>query len=101
MQFPRLVFKSPGAYPCVGGTYSYLRVESEAEFTAATSNGWYESIPDALGDKPMVIDEPVDNSPPTRAELEQKATELGIKIDGRWSDRRLLAEINLELKNGE
>ena len=49
----------------------------------------------------MVIDEPVDNSPPTRAELEQKATELGIKIDGRWSDRRLLAEINLELKNGE
>jgi hypothetical protein len=30
-----------------------------------------------------------DNSPPTRQELEQKATMLGIKFDGRTSDKKL------------
>ena len=41
---------------------------------------------------------PVDESAPTRAELEQKATELGIKFDGRTSDKRLLARIEAALK---
>ena len=45
--------------------------------------------------KPLGIAKPekeavmADNAPPTRAELETKATELGIKFDGRWSDKRL------------
>jgi hypothetical protein len=30
-----------------------------------------------------------DNSPPTRAELETKAKELGIKFDGRTKDKKL------------
>ena len=34
-----------------------------------------------------------DNAPPTRAELEQKAADLGIKYDGRWSDKRLASVI--------
>ena len=96
MQYPRLVYKCPGKHHCHGGTYSYQSVECGAELKAALANGWYESIPDALIGKP--IDEPVDDSPPTRAELEQKATELGIKIDGRWSDKRLLSEIDSVLK---
>lgn len=29
-----------------------------------------------------------------REELIEKAEELGIKVDGRWNDSRLLAEIN-------
>lgn len=35
-----------------------------------------------------------DNAAPTRAELEQQATKLGIKYDGRWSDKRLVAVIS-------
>lgn len=35
----------------------------------------------------------IDNAPPTRAEMEAKATELGIKFDGRSSDKTLLAKI--------
>lgn len=96
MPFPRLVYKCPGKHPCQGGTYSYQSVDCGAELKAALANGWYESIPDAIEGKPL--DEPVDNSPPTRAELEQKAGELGIKIDGRWSDKRLTAEIETAMK---
>jgi hypothetical protein len=36
---------------------------------------------------------PVDDSPPTRDEMEFKARELGIKFDGRTSDKKLDALI--------
>lgn len=44
----------------------------------------------SLPDNELTID---DNAAPTRIELEQKARELGIKYDGRWSDKRLAAVI--------
>lgn len=34
-----------------------------------------------------------DNTPPTRAELEAKAAELGITIDGRWRDAKIASLI--------
>lgn len=40
----------------------------------------------------------VDNSPPSRAEIETKCTELGIEFDGRHSDSRLLAKITAALE---
>lgn len=45
--------------------------------------------------KVEVVDLPnePDDAPPTRAELEQKATELGIKFDGRTTDKKLAAKI--------
>ena len=36
---------------------------------------------------------PADDDPPTRAELEEQAAKLGIKVDGRWSDKRLTQAI--------
>lgn len=42
---------------------------------------------------------PVDEkSPPTREEMEQQATLLGLKFDRRTSDRRLLERINEAMK---
>ena len=39
-------------------------------------------------------EEPVDEvSPPTKEEMLQKAEELGLKIDKRWSEKTLLAKI--------
>ena len=42
---------------------------------------------------PSPIDAPIlevaDDAPPTREELEAKATELGIKFDGRTKDKKL------------
>lgn len=40
--------------------------------------------------QPAIKPEPViDNAAPTRAELEAKATELGIRFDGRTKDKKL------------
>lgn len=39
-----------------------------------------------------------DDSPPTRKELEAKATELGIKVDKRWSDKTLSERVDDVLK---
>jgi len=60
----------------------------------------------AIAEKPAVVDtepqveqacEP-DDAPPTRAELEEKARELGIKFDGRTSDKLLLKRISEALE---
>lgn len=69
------------------------------------AEGWSTSKADALAPKPAkpsvavaapaaaeVDDLPVvldDDAAPTRAELEAKAGELGVKVDKRWSDKTL------------
>lgn len=50
--------------------------------------------------KAAVVAAPVDNSPPTRIELETKAKELGIKFDGRTSDRKLDKSIQDRIAGG-
>lgn len=42
---------------------------------------------------PEVAEDVVDDSPPTREELEAKAVELGVKVDKRWGDKRLMQEV--------
>lgn len=90
-----------------------LEYRSEAPHLVAkrVAEGWSTSKADALAPKPAqssvpvaaapavavapaldvsVDDEPdADDAPPTRAELEAKAAELGIKVDKRWSDKTL------------
>lgn len=46
---------------------------------------------------------PEDGTPPTRAELEAKATELGIRFDGRTKDKKLgqLIQDRLSAQTGE
>ena len=88
MQFPRLVYKSADKYQ--------LAADLET-FDSLVSAGWFATVPDAIAGKtaPAVATPepdlgPVDEvSAPTRAELEQRATELGIKFDGRNSDKKL------------
>jgi hypothetical protein len=36
---------------------------------------------------------PAEDVTPTREELEAKAEELGVKIDKRWGDKRLMQEV--------
>jgi hypothetical protein len=51
----------------------------------------------------VVETEPVDDSAPTREELEAKATELGIRFDGRTKDKKLgqLIQDRLSENTGE
>lgn len=102
MEFPTLVYRCPGEHQRPGGTYSYLPAKDKAQYSAAISEGWFPTLPEAIEGKvrveepePEVVDE---TTPPTRAELEQKATELDIKFDGRTSDKKLGELIKAKLK---
>lgn len=83
------------------------RVVSERVFDRVTlekrlAHGWTTSR-DGVAPKPAepVAAAPetaegvssVDESPPTREELEAKAVELGVKVDKRWGDKRLMQEV--------
>ena len=105
MNYPRNVYKSPGAHSCQGGSFDLMSVNDEEEREIAIIDGWHDSIPDAIEGKkstpvasPVVVSED-DNAPPTRDEMLAKAKEIGIKIDGRWSDDRLMSEIESKLGN--
>ena len=98
-----LVFKRNGPHWGPPGIkYDSKGVRPE-ELEEALAQGWHPDFLVALGlvdarlsDQPAA-DHPAetqdDNSAPTRAELEQKATELKIKFDGRTSDARLAEKI--------
>jgi hypothetical protein len=100
-EFPALVYKDGGRYQRPHGTYDFTGVNNAEELAQKLSEGWYSSLDEAISPaKPVEksspepqkpVSEPVldDNAPPTRQELEAKATELGIKFDGRYSDKRI------------
>jgi hypothetical protein len=91
----------PGAhFGPPGFTYDYLGVDTEEALEAALADGWHESLTAAMAPPvtaPVAAPVPDDDAPALRAELEQKAEELGIKVDGRWSDKRLIAEIEAKM----
>lgn len=88
MEFPRLVYKSASVHELA---------EDAKHFDSLISAGWFPSVPDAIAGKKAVSNKdesPVDQGDdPTRDELEQKATELGIKFDKRTSDAKLVERI--------
>ena len=100
---PTILYRVPGAhFGPPGVTYDYLGVDTQEALDAALANGWHDTMADAMA-PPVAAPEaalvPADDAPVTRAELEQKAEELGIKVDGRWSDKRLMTEIE-RMQNG-
>ena len=96
-EFPTLVYKAHGKYMRPYGTYDFTGVNTAEEFEQKLKDGWFPSLQDAIdGNTPApaaekAVSEPVpdDLAPPTRQELETKATELGIKFDGRYSDKKI------------
>ena len=96
-EFPALVYKSTGKYVRPNGTYDFTGVIDAEDLAKKLADGWHLSIEAAVEakkpqQKPVEpLSGPVldDNAPPTRQELETKATELGIKFDGRYSDKRI------------
>ncbi|MDQ0022909.1 hypothetical protein J2X90_000695 [Variovorax paradoxus] len=102
MQFPTLVYKCPGAHQRPGGTYAYQGVQDADEHAAALADGWFATLPEAIdGNSPVIAPAapaPAADAPPTRAELEQKAKELGIKFDGRTGDKKLAEAIAAKVK---
>lgn len=107
MEFPTIVYRCPGPHwGPTGTTYDSVGVEDQAQFDEKIAQGWHESLilaadaflnPSEKADNEASDDE-INASPVTRAELEEKAQELGIKFDGRTSDKKLLEKIEEALK---
>lgn len=83
-----LLYRCPGKHQRPGGTYDYIGVDSQEKFDELLAGGWFETLPEAIDGK--VKEKPVDDvTPPTRAELEEKAKELSLKFHGNISDEKL------------
>lgn len=81
--------------PIDGINHRLLREQAEAEAQIAST--LVESEPES---EPETVD---DEAAPTREELEAKATELGIRFDGRTKDKKLgqLIQDRLSENTGE
>jgi hypothetical protein len=96
-QFPTLVYKGKGPHSRAGGTYDYAAANDQEAFDDKLANGWFTTLPEAIdaNDKPVVVKS--DGAPPTRAELETKAKELGIQFGKKTTDAELSASITKAL----
>lgn len=90
-----MVYRCPGEHHAPVGTYDFKGVE-ESELQAALDAGWFLTLSEAMAGehaKPVMAGEPdILDSP--RAELEQKARELGLSFSPRISDTKLAQRIS-------
>lgn len=82
-----MLYKFPGPHLLEDGSYDWLTVDanSDGELESALADGWRKTLEEA---KSLEKDDS-----PTRAELEQKASELALKFDGRTSYAKLVKMI--------
>ena len=52
MKFPNMVYRCPGSHHCKGGSFDYASVRNEAELHQKLADGWFVTLPEAMGEKP-------------------------------------------------
>ncbi len=99
-EFPTMVYRVPGKFKAPGGgTYDFHGADDKAEFDRLLKAGWYPTVKAAqLGGEVIktadALEEALDDmTPATRAELEQKAKELGIRGVHLMKDETLAKKI--------
>lgn len=84
-----MLYKHPGKHFLHGAMFDYIIVNEDA-VEDTIKDGWCLTTDEAKG----IIDaEVIDNSTPTREEIEAKATELGIKFRSNTTDETILVKI--------
>lgn len=96
-----MLYRPGGEHEIHGYMVSYVVVDS-GSVDELLDTGWFRTPTEAglsavIASLPEIVEVPMD-APPTRAEMEQKANELGLKFDGRTSDKRLAVMISDKLK---
>lgn len=105
-EFPKHLYQTPGQHAGNDGvTFDYIIVSSAEEEKAARAAGW-QDFADAIAPKAeepappasnVQAPPPGDDAPPTRAELEVKAKELGIEFSPNIGDKKLGERIQAAL----
>jgi len=104
MKFPAFVYRCPGAHFGPNGTtYESIGVNDEVQLQSAVLDGWSKTLVEAVIkfiEPKEVIDhtKEVSNSAPTREEMLQQADKIGLKVDRRWGDEKLIEKINEVMK---
>jgi hypothetical protein len=101
MPLPTIVYRSPGPHAGeYGHTYESKGVSTQEALDEAHAAGWRDSVAEACAAAAGLLKAPSvepadadDDAPPTRAELEEQAAKIGLKVDGRWSDKKLAERI--------
>jgi hypothetical protein len=80
MKNATMLYKCPGPHEIHGGQFDHTIVD-EDDVEQALADGWHLTTPDAkdayeAAQRPQADAPPLENSPPTRDELKQKADEL-------------------------
>lgn len=90
----RMLYRYPGSFFIHDDKYDFITVE-ESEKEKHLKDGWFLTIGEAKasGAEKEESEELKDDSPPTREEMEEMATKLGVRFDGRTSDDKLAARI--------
>lgn len=91
MEFPTILYRTPGPHQGNGCSWDYIGAESDSEVSRLLGGGWFLTLPEAIEGKAKAL--AADELPTTREELEAKAADIGLKFDGRTSDARLLERI--------
>jgi hypothetical protein len=101
MKNATMLYKAPGPHEIHGGHFDYVIVDADEEgaIDAALAGGWFKTTPEAKDAKDAKDAETNNSLPATRAELEQKAGELGIKFNDKMSDKKLGDLITATLEN--
>lgn len=94
--FPRMLYKAGGPHEIHGGRFDTLIVDDSDELDAALANGWHLNTDEAKA--PPVA--PKDDEPPTRQEMLQKATELGLTFRANIPSAKLLEMLDAALAKG-
>src|SRR5580765_6614211 len=102
-QFPQALYRMPGQERHELGLVTTAVVHDADQLAAHLADGWHETAESAKATFDAAQPAPAqasddDTNPPTRAELEAKAADLGLKFDGRTSDKKLGEAIAATLK---
>ena len=94
--FPRMIYQVGSQEEMHGGRFDYEIVQDQDALDVMLANGWYLTTCEAKAAAEQTPVEPAE-TPLSREEIEAKATALGIAFDGRTSDAKLLAKIDVAL----
>jgi hypothetical protein len=103
-EFPTIVYKCPGQhFGPSGTTYELIGVKDDAQLQSVLGDGWSKTLIEAairfIEPKEAIgTSKEVSNSAPTREEMIQQADKIGLKIDRRWNDAKLIEKINEAMK---
>ena len=93
LEFPRLAYKLGGEWALDAGKFSVREVTAE-EYEALQSEGWRLDQYAAAEAGQVQAEAPeAPEALPTREQMEADATSLGVKFDGRTSDKKLASLI--------